>query len=352
MKPALLSGLVASLLLLVVPASAGTVTVSQRMDYQDNYNEWLFPETDPNRTVFAPPWASIDDVNNPDVIDHLPYYRNELQCWGWTHDITARIPADAIGIQSATLTIDNWDVNASADPPEIDRIYANNVLLGALNGTPIYDWGQTTFSLPATVINDLWIDGTLYIYMDIDVINDIVGHRVTLGSSTLTVTYNVSGEGRGDVQPIFRFWSSVLGRHFYTTSESERDFVMHTWPDTWTDYEGVGYYLPVDETDPNVMPVYRFWSSLLASHFYTISEQERDSILATYPTYIWELEGVVFYAYPAGQQPAGTKPVYRFWSDVLGTHFYTIDEAEKDYILLHWPHAWEYESIAWYAYDN
>jgi len=359
MKMARLSVFVVSALLLAVPASAGTVTVTHKLDYLDNYNKWLLPDSDPNRIVFAPPWADIDDVHNTDVIDHLPYYRNHGQSWGWTHDIRSRMPDpnEIIGIQSATLTIDNWDVNAERVgpdgpiPPETDEIYVNDRWIGVLNPTRTYDWGQTTFTLPSIVLNDLLAEGTVYVRINIDAIDDVYGDRVTLGSSTLTVTYNVSGEGRGDVKPIFRFWSSVLGRHFYTTSESERDFVIHTWPETWTDYEGLAYYLPVDETDPNVKPVYRFWSSLLTSHFYTISEDDKNYVLEHYPG-VWELEGVVFYAYPPGQQPDGSKPVYRFWSDSLGTHFYTISEADKAFILATWPDVWTYEEIAWYAYDD
>ena len=42
-------------------------------------------------------------------------------------------------------------------------------------------------------------------------------------------------------------------------------------------------------------PVYRFWGG--TSHFYTISESEKDFVIATWPD-IWSYEGPVFYAYP------------------------------------------------------
>jgi hypothetical protein len=361
MKRARLSGSVVLVLLLAVSAGAGTITVNHKLDYLDNYNKWLQPDSDPDRIVFAPPWADIDDINNTDVIDHLPYYRNHGQSWGWVHDVTSRTPSDATGIVSAVLTIDAWDVNGERTgpdnttiPAETDEIYVNDIWVGNLNSTPTYGWGDepTTFTLPATLLDDLWEDSTLYVYMEIDSIDDVYGDRVTLGSSTLTVTYEVSGQGRDDVRPLFRFWSSVQGRHYFTTSESDRDYIIHTLPETWDYYEGIGYYLPTNEAYPNVMPVYRFWSSMLSSYFYTIDPDERDFILETYLSHVWALDGVAFYAYPEGQQPANAKPVYRFWSDILGTHFYTISEDEKDYILATWPYAWTYESIAYYAYDN
>lgn len=51
----------------------------------------------------------------------------------------------------------------------------------------------------------------------------------------------------------------------------------------------------------------------------------------------------------AAAQPAGTLPVYRFFNTETGTHFYTISEDEKNYILANWPQFHFYGS-AFYAY--
>jgi hypothetical protein len=98
------------------------------------------------------------------------------------------------------------------------------------------------------------------------------------------------------VAPVYRFWSGTSGRHFYTISEAERDFVMATWPHVWA-YEGVAYYAHNDDSQPGVAPVYRFWSGTLGSHFYTISEAERDFVMATWP-HVWAYEGIAWYAWP------------------------------------------------------
>lgn len=97
-------------------------------------------------------------------------------------------------------------------------------------------------------------------------------------------------------------------------------------------------------------PVYRFWSDKLSGHFYTISEEEKDLLLARYKD-TWTFEGVAFYAYPPGTQPVGAKPVYRFWSDQLGHHFYSISESEKDALLNNPAQVWAFEGVAWYAFD-
>jgi len=152
--------------------------------------------------------------------------------------------------------------------------------------------------------------------------------------------------------PVYRFWSPALSRHFYTISESEKDHLIATYPpSTWT-YEGPVYNAFADAGEPGSSPVYRFWSPLNSAHFYTISEAEKDSIIAMYPLNVWTYEGVAWYAYPEGAQPAGTSAVHRFWSPLLSGHFYTMSEAEKDHIIATYPPStWTYEGVAWYAYE-
>jgi hypothetical protein len=147
---------------------------------------------------------------------------------------------------------------------------------------------------------------------------------------------------------VHRFWSPVLSRHFYTASEAEKDYVAAN-SNTWT-YEGKAFFAFDAPVAWNVMPVYRFWSSSLSGHFYTMSEDEKDYLIANYPTDVWAYEGIAFYAYPPGVEPKDTAPVYRFWSDRLGSHFYTASESEKDSLINDSAGAWTYEGIAWYAW--
>ncbi len=148
--------------------------------------------------------------------------------------------------------------------------------------------------------------------------------------------------------PIYRFWSPIYTRHFYTISQTERDKLVNYFSHTWT-YEGVVYYTFATDVGAATSPVYRFWSERLHSHFYTIDEAERDKLIDQY-SYTWTYEGPVFYAYPKGQQPDDASPVYRFWSDVNKTHFYTISEDEKNKILNQYSHIYLYEGVVWYAY--
>jgi len=188
------------------------------------------------------------------------------------------------------------------------------------------------------------------VYMDIDrVVNPSVGGgRVTLGSSILSVTYYVSSAPASTTIPVYRFWSPVFSGHFYTTDETEREWLISSYPDVWT-YETIGYRALPSQGNTNADPVYRFWSDVHTSHFYTLDETERQWLIDTYPD-IWTYETVAFYAFAPGTQPSGAVPVYRFWSPVFGHHFYTTSEQEKQWLIDTYPDVWTYETIAWYAY--
>jgi hypothetical protein len=330
MKRIRVLGLLVCVLLFSSLVDAGVVTVRDMLDYTDNVHGYYF----------LPP-----DV----TMDHSPFFRTSLEDWDWTHMMGGLVPADANGIRSATLSIAAWDVDT--EEGEIDEIYANGVKLGQLVGMAPGEervWTTTVFNLPSSVLQELWRDGKVTIFIDID--RDIVGDRVDIGSSLLTVNYTTSGGAvaQPDVA-VYRFWSPVKSGHFYTISEQERDMLIRDFPSIWT-YEGVAYHTFSSAAEAALKPVYRFWSGDLGVHFYTISEQEKDVVIRDY-TYTWTFEGIAFYAYPPGQQPAGALPVYRFWSQVGSRHFYTISEQEKQMIVDQYAYYWGLEGIAWYAYQ-
>jgi len=91
-------------------------------------------------------------------------------------------------------------------------------------------------------------------------------------------------------------------------------------------------------------PVVRFYNERTGTHFYTIDTAERDQVLRLYPWF--DYEGVQFYAYKT--QVAGSEPVYRFFNSSTGAHFYTIVPAEKDYVLQHYP-VFAFEGPVYYA---
>jgi hypothetical protein len=101
---------------------------------------------------------------------------------------------------------------------------------------------------------------------------------------------------------------------------------------------------------PDLAPVYRFWSDKLGGHFYTIDEAEKARLIQEFSN-VWTFEGVAFYAYPPDRAPVGSKPVYRFWADSKGRHFYSMNEAEKQKLLDEQSQVWTFEGVAWCAFD-
>ncbi len=158
--------------LLCSVAGAETVTVSDTLDYTDN-------------GLWSSPYFYVPG----EIVDHQPYHRGSMEDWNWTHDLLGSAPEGATGIQSATLSIKAWDVDS--DEGENDLIYANGVMLGMLTGG-VAEWSTTSFDLPEQVLDDLWQDGEVNIFMNID--SALGGFRVTLDHSLLAVSYITGGE--------------------------------------------------------------------------------------------------------------------------------------------------------------
>lgn len=373
MKIVRTSAMIAGILLWagVANAETFTVTVQQTIDYTSN--NWL------GGPWFIPPnW----------ILDHSPFYRTSNEDWGWVHNVAALVPADANGIESATLTIIAWDVDSVEEEGEDDVVYVTldkppepvntnvkriGINLGLLNSYLVAPvtvpwpaegqivgyagmWSSTSFVLPPSVLDDLWEYEQLYAHIDIDQY-DPEGSRVTVKQATLTIKYITTGTPPpppepNEAAPVYRFWSPSFGKHFFTIDEAEKDYVVATYPpEVWT-YEGLAFRAYAEGAQPaGTSAVYRFWSPSTGAHFYTIDEAEKDYVLATYPPEVWTYENIAYYAYPEGAQPAGTTAVYRFWSPLHAGHFYTVDEAEKDYVLATYPpEVWSFEGIAFYAY--
>lgn len=137
----------------------------------------------------------------------------------------------------------------------------------------------------------------------------------------------------------------MLTGHFYTASVDELEAVITNYPDVWT-YETVAFSAMANEADSMAVPVHRFWSPILAGHFYTADENEANFVITNYYG-VWAYEGVVFYVYPPDYQPTNTHSVYRFWSPTYGHHFYTMNEEEKDFVIANYAGIWAYEGVAW-----
>ena len=136
--------------------------------------------------------------------------------------------------------------------------------------------------------------------------------------------------------PVYRFYNTRNATHFYTISSDERDTVLAKYP--WFTLEGAVFDAHTDPTT-GTTPVYRFYNSQTGTHFYTMSEQEKNHVIATYPVFVYE--GARYYA-PA-ESAAGRMPLYRFFNTRTGARFYTTSAEERDHVARTWP---------WFAFEG
>ncbi len=152
-----------------------------------------------------------------------------------------------------------------------------------------------------------------------------------LDADNLTVT-NIDNDLATDplINPVYRFFNTVAGGHFFTTNEAERTFVENELPSFR--FEGVGFKASTTPGE-NLVPIYRFFNTVAGGHFFTASEAERDFVIANFPALT--IEGVGFYAYEADANRGSD--IYRFFNTVAGGHFFTISESERDVVVNNLP---------------
>ena len=144
--------------------------------------------------------------------------------------------------------------------------------------------------------------------------------------------------------PVYRFYNTQTGTHFFTANVQERDYVIATY--RTMQYENVGFYAS-NQSAAAPSGVFRFYNTATGSHFFTINEGERDYVRVTYPQL--KDEGTAWYARKGSGE--GSIPMYRFYNKLTGTHFYTVSESERDYASATYPQL-VYEGVAYYVWSS
>lgn len=147
----------------------------------------------------------------------------------------------------------------------------------------------------------------------------------------------------GDVpQAVYRFLNTVTGVHFYTMSEVEMQTVLATLPRFRL--EGVGYHALAGRKS-GATPIHRFYLWPTGTHFYTASEEEKEFVIAELSAY-FTYEGVAWYG--SAVSAPGWVPVYRFYNPLTGAHFYTRSDEERDDVLTNLSFM-ELDGVAYYV---
>lgn len=185
------------------------------------------------------------------------------------------------------------------------------------------------------------------------------GERVATSSLAYAPAVSLSGAGVGSA--VYRFYNVRDRAYFYTDSAAEKDLVVRESTDAaYTPANGVWPYFYQGSTfgaasGSGAVPVYRFYNTSTGHHFFTVSAAERDLVRreSTDPSYtpengLWPFrdEGVGFLALADGSR-ANSVPVFRFFSPSLNRHFFTASTDEAQQMRL--TGQWTDEGIGFYG---
>ena len=131
------------------------------------------------------------------------------------------------------------------------------------------------------------------------------------------------------------------GVSFYTVDENEKAYIEENLDNYELQAGGFSSVDPLSGSD--VEEVHRFYNTKTGTHFYTINEVERDYILENLEDYSYE--DVKFYGYSSDID--GSMPVYRFYDAAEGIHMFTHSEAEMN--EMESDGMFDNEGIAFYA---
>lgn len=192
---------------------------------------------------------------------------------------------------------------------------------------------------PLAAIEETLIEGELL---------DLFKDGFSLGGfETFETGFSIPAAGPDfETVDVFRFFNTKAGGHFFTTDPGERKLVLDTLPG-FND-ENVGFEaLAADSDAESALPVFRFFNTKAGGHFFTTDPDERALVQETLPQF--QDEGVGFLAFET--EIEGTIPVYRFFNTKAGGHFFTADPGERDLVENTLPH-FQAEGVGFYAFPD
>lgn len=177
--------------------------------------------------------------------------------------------------------------------------------------------------------------------------------QALMNSEYSTVIFNLQQDdidaavaiyGENLIQPIdvYRYYNPKVGGHLFTADIAEKNSVDEN--DNFNAEEiGFRALSRMDEEIIDSIPIYRFFNNVLGSHFFTAAEQEKAHVM-TLENFVFE--GIGFRAFAT--KSASTVPIHRFFNEQSGGHFFTANETEKE-VVQDLPNL-IYEGEAFYAF--
>ena len=156
------------------------------------------------------------------------------------------------------------------------------------------------------------------------------------------------------VSSVHRFYNTRDKAFFYTNSLAEANMVVdNSEPDSATNWPYIyqGSTFEAAHSYLSTTPLFRFYNTSTGHHFFTTSTAEKDLVIANSESGLWPFnyEGVAMQVYASdptsfvGEEVA----VHRFYNPTLNRHFFTGDETEVAEIKL--TGDWNYEGIGFWG---
>ena len=142
-----------------------------------------------------------------------------------------------------------------------------------------------------------------------------------------------------DLVTIDRFFQFERGFHFYTADANESQSIQTRSQagELSYSYENSAYTALGSNTDAltgevieGAKPVYRLYNTTTGAHRYTMDENENDYIQNNLDNYT--SEGVAYYAFESNPAELDTIPVYRMLNGGNGTHLFSADQNEVNFL--------------------
>lgn len=149
-------------------------------------------------------------------------------------------------------------------------------------------------------------------------------------------------------RPVYRLLGGPEKVPFWTISEEEKNLLLTTYPTTTWNYDAIAFYAYVDGGDaPNLCPVYRLWSPGDSGHLYTSDRAVRDTLLADSSAERWQNEGIAFYVFGERDRLPDAIPIQQFDS-ATQAHSRAVELSEGE----HDDSRSAYDGIVWYAHGG
>lgn len=168
------------------------------------------------------------------------------------------------------------------------------------------------------------------------------GENITFGGGNIGGVLNpnpLPEEPTLELITVERFYQYEQGFHFYTADNNESQTIRTQSEDGLLSYryENTAYSALANNTDAltgeiieGARSVYRFFNQTTGAHLYTMDENEKGYIQDNLADY--SFEGIAYYAFESEQTGFETIPVYRMLNGDNGTHLFSADQNEINYI--------------------